>query len=67
MRIVATDPSKETRLIIFARAILWSRQWSQLQHYIGFRPVPTLGSHRIPTLGIRMSFRSYDADRISST
>ena len=56
MEIIATDPltdlSEETCLIIFARTTLWRHQQSQLQHRIGFRPVPTLGSHRILTLGI---------------
>ena len=61
-----TDPSEKTCLIIFARITLWNHQSSQLQRYIGFRPVPTLVSYRITTLGIRMSFRGYDATRTSS-
>jgi hypothetical protein len=29
-----------------------------------FRPIPILGSHRIPTLGIRMSVHHPESDRI---
>ena len=41
------DPSEKKifNLITFARTTLWN----QLQRYIGFRPIPTLG---IPTLEI---------------
>ena len=41
---------KKICLIIYARFILWSHQSSQLQRYIGFRPVPTLGSQRDPNV-----------------
>ena len=70
MGIQATDPLtnllEKTRLLNFARNILWRHQYSQLQPYIGSRPALTLRSHKIPTLGIRMSLRGYDTDRISS-
>ena len=52
--------------IIFVRTTLYSHQQSQLQRYIGFCPVLTLGSHTIPILGIRMSFHGQGADGISS-
>ena len=70
IRIVAmsllTDPSEKTCFIIFVRTAFWSHQQSHLQRYIRFRPVATLGPHRIPTLGIQMSFYGYDTMMISS-
>ena len=47
-----TDPLEKICLIVFAQTTHWSHQSTHLQRYIGFRPVPTLGSHRTPTLWI---------------